>query len=99
MKVSDTYLLKKIYKKYYLIPVGQAVVNRENVIEVNGIGFDILSFFDVETELDESIVLNELCKYIYSKYDIKQEDKDSVNEFLIDFVERMKRIRVLEYHF
>ena len=81
MKLLETYLPRKVFDQYVLLPVGQEVIENKNIIRINETGYIIAQKLISETDYDA--LLASLVEEFEATDDEIPSVKDTLDAFLL----------------
>ena len=81
MKLLETYLPRKVFDQYVLLPVGQEVIENKKIIRINGTGYIIAQKLISETDYDA--LLASLVEVFEATDDEITAVKDTLDAFLL----------------
>ena len=81
MKLLETYLPRKVFDQYVLLPVGQEVIENKNIIRLNETGYIIAQKLISETDYDA--LLASLVEEFEATDDEIPAVKDTLDAFLL----------------
>ena len=80
MKKIETYLPRKVFDQYVLLPVGQEIMRNKSIIKLNETGYIIAQTLIKHPEYDDALVA--LIKEVDASDDETPEVKASLDAFL-----------------
>ena len=84
MRISNDFLLRKVYDQYILFPVGQAIIEQRKIMKLNETGYVIAQ------KMLEEISYEELFNECIQEYRIENEEIEEFTNCLHVFLEQMK---------
>lgn len=81
MKLLETYLPRKVFDQYVLLPVGQKVIENKNIIKINETGYIIAQKLISETDYDS--LLASLVEEFEATDDEIPAVEDTLDAFLL----------------
>lgn len=89
MKLTESYLLKQIGERYFLIPVGQAIIEGYKTIELNRTGFDIISC------MLENTTIEKLVQDVACMYEATEDEIETIGRLVSEYVTKLLEINYL----
>lgn len=89
MKLSEDYLLTRVFGQPVLIPVGQAIMDHKSMMQLNETGFLI-----AEKLLSEK-TMEQLLESCFVEMNCSEDERHDMEQYVMEFIYELRKQNVL----